>query len=226
MSAVPPDEIGGDARPQALRRMRALLAWIDERSGLAHARRVAGASGDPWHRFDLEPPLRAFGPGAADFREYLAGACRISRSSPRDIAEWLLECRYADDPQLLDEPDLWLHPVTFELLRCGDCEDFALWAWRQLVDARFDATFIVGIRDIPGTVRGRHAWVTYRDAAGEHVLDGVERTIERMIRPLAEVRALYEPQVGVDAAARRFAFAGLYRESWGRALRLRPATRR
>lgn len=214
---------GGLQRARALRRVRALVRWLDERSGLAHVRRVAGAGGDPWRRFELEPPLRAFGPGAGDFREYLARPCRIARSTPLAIAEWLLECRYAEDPQLLDEPDLWLHPVTFELLRCGDCEDFALWAWRQLVDARFDATFVVGIRSIPGTIRGRHAWVTYRDVGGEHVLDGVERTVERMIRPVTEVRAHYEPQVGVNAEARRFVYAGLYREAWGRALRLRPS---
>lgn len=207
-------------------RVRTLLQWLDERSGLAHARRIAGASRDPWHRFDLEPPLRAFGPGAADFREYLSGPCRFSRPTPHAIGEWLLGCQYADDPELLAESDLWLHPVTFELLRCGDCEDFALWAWRQLVDARFDADFVVGIRAIPGAVRGRHAWVIFRDASGEHLLDGVERSIDRMIRPLPDVRALYEPQVGVDAQARRFAFAGLYREPWGRALRLRPGRSR
>ena len=84
----------------------------------------------------------------------------------------------------------------------------------------------MGIRAIPGAVRGRHAWVIFRDASGEHLLDGVERSIDRMIRPLPDVRALYEPQVGVDAQARRFAFAGLYREPWGRALRLRPGRSR
>ncbi len=208
-----------------MRNARAVLRWLDEVSGLAHARRVAGAARDPWLRFDLEPPLRAFGPGARDFRDYLARPCRVSRQTPEAIGEWLLGCHYAEDAQLLDEADLWLHPVTFELLRCGDCEDFALWAWRQLVDARFEASFVVGVRDVPGTPRGRHAWVTFRDATGEQLLDGVERSLARMIRPLSDVRALYQPQVGVDANARRFVYAGLYREPWGRAIRMQPSQR-
>jgi hypothetical protein len=201
--------------------VRPLLHWLREVSGMAHKARVAASARDPWQRYQIEPPLRAFGPGAEDFRGYLARACRLSHATPHDIADFLLQCRYAEDQHLLGEHDHWLHPATFELLRCGDCEDFALWAWRQMVDAGFDTDFVVGIRAVPGNPSGRHAWVTYRDASEEYVLDGVERSLERIIRPLAEVRQLYEPQVGVDAAGRRFVYAGLYRETWGRALRLR-----
>jgi len=199
-----------------------IVQWVREATGLAHAERVALGARDPWHRFDLEPPLRAFGPGAGDFRDYLSGTCRVRRATPAEVAEWLLHCRYADDAHLLGEADHWLHPTTFELLRSGDCEDFSLWAWRQLLEARYEADFVVGVRRLPDTASGRHAWVTFRDGEGEYLLDGVERSLSRMIRPLADVRAHYEPQVGVGAAGRRFVFAGLYREVWGRELRLRP----
>lgn len=199
----------------------AIVRWVREATGLAHAERVAIAERDPWRRFDLEPPLRAFGPGAGDFREYLAGTCRVRRASPAEVAEWLLECRYAEDAHLLDESDHWLHPATFELMRSGDCEDFALWAWRQLLEARYEASFVVGVRRLPSAIVGRHAWVTFREGGEEFLLDGVERSIGRMIRPLEDVRAQYEPQVGAGAAGRRFVFAGLYREAWGRQLRLR-----
>ncbi len=201
--------------------LASILAWIREVSGLAHTERLALAERDPWHRLDLEPPLRAFGPGAGEFHEYLAGECRVRRASPLDVATWLLECRYAEDAALLDEPDHWLHPTTFELLRSGDCEDFSLWAWRQLLEARYEAAFVVGVRRLPNAVVGRHAWVTYREGGEEFLLDGVERSLPRMIRPLEEVRAHYEPQVGAGAAGRRFVYAGLYREEWGRQLRLR-----
>lgn len=206
-----------------MRRVRTLLAWLHEVSGVAHRRRVARAAADPWQRYDIEPPLRAFGPGAEDFRGYLARPCRHSLGTPHAIADFLLHCQYAEDSDLLDEADHWLHPATFELVRSGDCEDFALWAWRQLAEARFDTAFVVGRRAIPGSVPGRHAWVLFRDADGEYLLDGVERSVARIIRPLPDVRDHYEPQVGVGADGRRYVYAGLYREPWGRSLRLRPA---
>ena len=198
--------------------------WLREVSGIAQSQRNIAAVRDPWRRYDLEPPLRAFGPGAADFRGYLAGSCRVACDSPKAIGDWLLGCRYADDAQLLGEADHWLHPATFELLRCGDCEDFSLWAWRQLIEARYAATFVVGMRSGPGTARGRHAWVTYLDGSVDYLFDGVERSIARMIRPCSGVQALYEPQLGVDADGARFVFAGLYREPWARQLRLRPGS--
>jgi len=203
-----------------------IVAWFRESTGWAHRTRVATAAIDPWQRFDLEPPLRAFGPGAEEFRQYLERETHVAATTPQAIGEYLLACHYAEDVHLLDEHDAWLHPATFELLRAGDCEDFALWAWRKLLEAGYDAVFVVGMRCIPETPRGRHAWVMFRDGKDEFLLDGVERTLPRMVRPLHEVRESYEPQVGVAAAARRFVYAGLYREAWGRALRLRPVPRR
>jgi predicted transglutaminase-like cysteine proteinase len=33
------------------------------------------------------------------------------------------------------------HPGAFERRRRGDCEDFALWAWRKLAEVGVDAEF-------------------------------------------------------------------------------------
>jgi len=198
-----------------------VMRWLHEVSGLAQAERVGWGRKDPWRRVDLEPPLRAFGPGAVEFEAFLGRASRVSVSSAAEVAEWLAGCRYAHDEHLLGEDDHWLHPVTFELLRCGDCEDFALWGWRKLTELGHDATFVVGVRVHPELGRGRHAWVVFRDGDQEYVLDGVERHRARIIRSVDEVRERYEPQVGVDGTGRRFVFAGLYREDWGRQLRMR-----
>ncbi len=196
--------------------------WMREISGRGRAERLAAAQRDPWLRFDLEPPLRAFGPGAnVEFSHYLGGVSRVTARTPVEIAGWLLLCRYADDPQLLDEADHWLHPTTFEVVRSGDCEDFALWAWRKMAEHTYDAEFVVGVRRLADGSTGRHAWVTYRHEREEFLFDGVERSMDRIIRPIEEVRAHYEPQVGVSSGGRRFVFAGLYRQEWGRRLQLR-----
>jgi hypothetical protein len=131
---------------------------------------------------------------------------------------WLLGCRYADDKMLLDAEDSWQHPCTFELVRSGDCEDYALWAWRQLVRAGYDAEFVVGMLHRRDGVTGRHAWVVFREGNERFVLDGVERTTELMIHTLAHVREMYEPQVAVARDGRRFVYAGLYRTEWGKQL--------
>lgn len=202
-------------------RWRETAAWLREASGLAHSRRVALGRHDPWLRFDVEPPLRAFGPGAEDFRGYLTRSSRVACPTALAVAEWLQNCHYAEDIHLHDEHDHWVHPVTFELVRTGDCEDFSLWGWRKLVEADYDVEFVVGMRRLPGAAVGRHAWLVYRDGEGEYLLDGVERGLSRALRALDEVKAYYDPQVGVGRDARAFAFGGLYREPWGRALRLR-----
>jgi hypothetical protein len=210
-----PKGIAGDA-------IQGLVYWLRVLTGRDAAARRAATTGDPWRRLDLEPPLAAYGPGAVDdFAQYLRRQSRIAVRTPDEIAAWLLACRYADDPMLLGEADFWQHPCAFEVVRCGDCEDFALWAWRKLVEADYHAEFVVGVRRRGDGVSGRHAWVTYREPTGEFVLDGVERTAEAMIRPLALVREEYEPQVGVGPDGRRFVYAGFYRTDWGRRMRLR-----
>ena len=199
--------------------------WIRDVTGRAHAERLAAAKHDPWQRFDLEPPLRAFGPGATqEFARYLERCSRVNVETPYDVARWLMECRYADDALLLDDPDHWLHPATFEIVRSGDCEDYSLWAWRKLLEGSYDADFVVGVRLAADGTRGRHAWVLFRQLDREFLFDGVERTVERIIRPVDEVRALYEPQVGATRGGRRFVFAGLFREEWGRRLKLKRAS--
>ena len=205
--------------------LRSILDWFRLRTS-GSAARSGRAGEDPWRRLDLEPPLAAYGPGALDdFAEYLRRRSRIAARTPEEIAGWLLACDYADDRVLLGEADFWQHPCAFEVVRCGDCEDFALWAWRKLVESEYHAEFVVGVRTRVDGVSGRHAWVTFRDAGCEFVLDGVERTADSMIRPLERVREEYEPQVGVGPDGRRFAYAGFYRAEWGRGMTLRRRRR-
>jgi hypothetical protein len=190
---------------------------------MARLDRADLARGDPWVRLPLAPPFGAYGPGAQDeFPTYLEGPSRVSAPSPAAVASWLLSCRYAADEHLLDAHDHWLHPSTFELVRAGDCEDFALWGWRKLVEASIDATFVVGMSAAANGTPVRHAWVTFRDGSDEFVLDGVQRSLELIVRPRAILGEAYVPQVGADREGRRVAFAGLFRSEWGRRVPLQP----
>lgn len=164
---------------------------------------------DPWERIDFASPLAAYGGGARlDFADYLQGASTVPVSSLDDICTWLLGCTYVRDEVLFHEPDFWQHPNTFERLRAGDCEDFAIWAWRQLVELRYDADLVAGYCLINGALAGRHVWVLLRENDGVSLFEPVAREPNRMIRPLSEVRDRYLPEFGVDRQAKRFTFDG------------------
>ena len=97
--------------------------------------------------------------------------------------------------------------MTFEHLRAGDCEDFALWSWRQLLALGLHAELVTG-RCGTERERSRHAWVVFRRDGREYLLESVARDRARMVQPLDDVRELYLPEFGVGPTAERFAYAG------------------
>jgi len=65
----------------------------------------------------------------AFFSQPLNVVCR----DMNEIRAFLSTCRYVSDPEQFGVRDHWMSPEEFELARKGDCEDFALWTWRQLL---------------------------------------------------------------------------------------------
>jgi hypothetical protein len=173
----------------------ALIRWLPE--------------GDGWERLPVSPGLQAYGAGARrPFAAYLAGESHVEVGSVEAIKDWLLGCQYEDDEALFSEADFWQHPVTFERLRAGDCEDFALWAWRKLIEIKIDADFVVGFWLQDEKFESRHAWVVFCLDGEEFLFETVARDRDQMIRPLSDVRDKYIPQFGVDPKAKRFGFSG------------------
>ena len=164
---------------------------------------------DPWERLDTAPRLQMYSAGARlDFQHYLAGPSSVTVKSIDDVMDWLLGCEYQEDEVLFAEADFWQHPTTFERLRAGDCEDFALWAWRKLIDLGVDADFVVGYCVRDGELEARHAWVMYRHDGVEYLFEPGSRSRERMIYVANDVRDRYIPQFGSNRAGKRFAFSG------------------
>jgi hypothetical protein len=132
-------------------------------------------------------------------------------SSIEDICTWLLECEYAHDEVLFNEPDYWQHPRTFEHLRKGDCEDHALWAWRKLVELGYEAELIAGDWQPVGDTLGGHVWVRFSKGGQEFILETVGRSQERMIRSLSDAKSEYIPHAGIDQKFQRYAYCGYMR---------------
>lgn len=167
---------------------------------------------DPWERIDVVPRLALFGAGARhDFGWYFEGESAVSVRELEELQRWLGECAYDTDPTLFQEPDFWQHPRTFEQLRRGDCEDFALWAWRKLVELGYDADLVVGRCVQPPAQDSRHAWVVFRREGTEYLYEPVQGAHPGAVQPLASVRARYVPEFGVGPDRRPFTFAGWLR---------------
>jgi predicted transglutaminase-like cysteine proteinase len=164
----------------------------------------------------MRVPKSAFGPGSRqDFALYFEGESSVRVQSIDDITAWLRECEYVTDVDLFDKRDFWQHPSVFEQLRRGDCEDFALWAWRKLAEIGMEAEFYVGrMVCVDGSeVDRQHAWVVYRVDRTEFLFEPAAPDSRQMIRPLAEVQHAYVPHFAVNHRFDTSAFAGCAQDS-------------
>jgi hypothetical protein len=164
-----------------------------------------------WERVTMRVPTRAFGPGSEQpFARYFEGKSRVRVASIEDIVAWLQTCEYVSDLELFHERDFWQHPRVFEKLRRGDCEDFALWAWRKLAELGIDAELCVGrvICDDRPEVDRQHAWVVYRVEGTPFLFEPAARPPTKMIRPLADVMGEYVPHFAVNHRFDTNAFVG------------------
>jgi Bacterial transglutaminase-like cysteine proteinase BTLCP len=175
---------------------------------LAHDFRDAGS---PWQRVPMNVPATAFGPGSrCAFASYFEGESRVAVTSIGDIVGWLAGCAYVSDMDQFQVADHWQPPLMFEASRRGDCEDFALWAWRKLAEIGVEAELFVG-RVVCDDCSGRdrqHAWVVYRVRGEEFLFEPAAGSAREMIQPLDDVRDDYVPHFAVNQQCVTSAFAG------------------
>jgi hypothetical protein len=164
-----------------------------------------------WERLRMPVPPGAFGPGSErPFAQYFEGESSVRVASIEEIVAWLQTCEYVSDVELFRKRDFWQHPSAFERLRRGDCEDFALWAWRKLGELGIDADFCVGrvvSTDRPA-VDYHHAWVVYRVDGTAFLFEPATRTPAKTIRPLADAMGEYVPHFAVNHRFETNAFVG------------------
>jgi hypothetical protein len=198
------------------RMVRRVLAWLT---------RVASrlrAPDSPWQRVPMHVSTGAFGPGSrSQFAHYFEGESRVAVSSIDDIVEWLRRCEYVSDLDQFHEEDVWQHPGAFEQVRRGDCEDFALWAWRKLTELGIDAEFYVGrvlLTDEPDIDR-QHAWIVYRVGGTDFLFEPAARSSRQAIRRLGDAMDEYVPHFAVNRQLVTSAFVGCVLDSYRRTTR-------
>jgi hypothetical protein len=110
-----------------------------------------------------------------------------------ELREFLIGCKYVSDKELFGKADYWQPPEEFEKKRKGDCEDFALWTWRQLLNMGYDARFIGGSAGRYGT---GHAWLEYFQDGKCFLLEPQYCRTGYTMPRLSTLR--YEPRISVS----------------------------
>src|SRR5262250_3356035 len=113
---------------------------------------------DTQGRLTFPPDLRRRGrfPTSFPVGRYLTQPLSVQCKNLEDLRTYLCHCRYVSDEEQFGRRDFWMPPEEFERSRKGDCEDFALYAWRQLLSLGYSARFVVGSH---GRYSEGHAWV-------------------------------------------------------------------
>lgn len=131
-----------------------------------------------------------------------------------ELRQFLGTCKYISDKEQFGRRDYWQPPEDFEQTRTGDCEDFALWTWRQLLHMGYASRFVVGSAGRYGT---GHAWVTFEKDGKTYVLEPLARFAGVTLPHLSIVRYKPEFSMSWDGKAityyqhenRRFSASGL-----------------
>jgi len=183
---------------------------------------------DDWSRRACDIPTELYGLGSKhEFEWYLEGDSDLTVTSIEEMEAWLNSCQYVRDPELFHEADFWQHPCTFERLRAGDCEDFALWSWRLLIRLGYPAEFVAG-RSRTGNAeenqggestndcwRTGHTWVHYEYDGEQWLFDAVASLRNtgngtRACARLEDIRHRYLPEVSIDENMVRYVYGGYY----------------
>jgi predicted transglutaminase-like cysteine proteinase len=65
---------------------------------------------------------------------YVSQPLSVNCRTIKELRKFLNGCKYVSDEEQFDRKDYWMPPEEFEKSKKGDCDDFALWTWRQLLE--------------------------------------------------------------------------------------------
>lgn len=135
-------------------------------------------------------------------QRHIASPLQVHCRNLQDVRGFLRGCHYVSDQEQFGQYDYWNPPDDFEVRRHGDCDDFSLWVWRQLVDMGYaDVRFVVGRS---GRLNIGHAWVQYSRDGRAYLLDPLRGYFSPWLPRLATVGYRPEVSVGWDGNRLRY----------------------
>ncbi len=138
----------------------------------------------------------------------------ITCTNLQDVGQFLQGCSYVSDLEQFQQVDYWLPPEKFEQTRMGDCEDFALWTWRQLMAMGFPARFVVGRA---GRYGNGHAWVTFENNGTHFLVEPLACWYGDTFPQLSMLR--YIPEISVEWDGKKMQYFAHTKRSYRPSLR-------
>lgn len=132
---------------------------------------------------------------------YVTQPLTLKCQSLKDLRRFLRTCHYVSDKEQFGKDDFWMPPEDFEKTRRGDCDDFAMYAWRQLMEMGYKARFVGGKI---GDSLSRHAWVMFEKDGKYFLLEPQARFLGLWLPRLDALR--YKSDVSVDWDGQRTRF--------------------
>lgn len=114
-------------------------------------------------------------------------------SSIKELRRFLSQCKYVSDEEQFERSDYWMPPEEFEKKKMGDCDDLALWTWRQLLGMGYKARFVIGRA---GRYGAGHAWVTIERDGRHFIVEPMAWPVGDTLPRLSVIR--YEPAGSVE----------------------------
>jgi hypothetical protein len=111
----------------------------------------------------------------------------------KELRQFLRDCKYISDKEQFNKEDYWIPPEEFEITKKGDCDDFALWTWRQLLGMGFNVRYVIGCA---GKYGEGHAWVTMKKDGKQFIVEPLASPIGCKLPRLSFSR--YEPTGSVS----------------------------
>jgi hypothetical protein len=140
-----------------------------------------------------QPFLRRKGPHPTfPMGRYVSQPLAVQCKTVEDIRQFLRGCRGVSDKELFGKEDYWQPPEEFEKRKAGDCEDFSLWTWRQLLGLGLDARVVFGKHGRYGI---GHAWVMYFRDGKCFLVEPQARSLGIQLPRLSTLE--YEPKFSV-----------------------------
>jgi hypothetical protein len=132
-------------------------------------------------------------PSTLPFGSYVSQPLTVKCNSLEDLRIFLSRCRYVSDEEQFGKKDYWMLPQDFEQSRKGDCEDFSLYAWRQLSEMGYKARFVGGKH---GRYGEGHAWVTFENEGKTFLLEPQASLLGPRLPRLSTLA--YDPAVSAE----------------------------
>jgi hypothetical protein len=132
-------------------------------------------------------------PSSFPIGRYISQPLSVECKNLEDLRNFFTKCRYVSDEEQFGLPDFWMPPEDFEHIRKGDCEDFALYAWRQLQSLGFRTRFVGGKN---GRYGDGHAWVTFEQDGKTFLLEPQASSLGPRLPRLSTLG--YKPDVSVE----------------------------